>query len=52
LAAIGLAAQTSAFDLTVIARGTLTWEFFVNFLCSLPMYPLMRKLQRRIQKKV
>jgi hypothetical protein len=51
LAAIGLAAQASAFDLTVILRGTLAPEMLVNFLFSLPMYPLMRRLCDRVQKK-
>lgn len=52
LATIGLAAQTEAFDLTVILRGTLLPEMPVNFLFSLPMYPLMRKLHSAVQKKV
>ena len=52
LAAIGLTAQASAFDLTVILRGTLLPEFAVNFLFSLPMYPLSRKLWQTVQKKV
>ena len=52
MAAIGLTAQTSDFDLTVILRGTLAPEFAVNFLFSLPMYPLCRKLQKTVQKKV
>jgi rod shape-determining protein MreD len=51
LAAIGLAAQASAFDLTVILRGTLAPEMLVNVLFSLPMYPLMRRLCDRVQKK-
>ena len=52
LAAIGLAAQTSAFDLTVIMRSTLMPEMLINFLFSLPMYPLMRKIHSLAQKKV
>lgn len=51
LSAIGLTAQTSAFDLTVILRGTLAPEFFVNLLVSLPMYPLIRRIHTRVQKK-
>ena len=52
LAAIGLAAQTEAFELPVILRGTLLPEMLVNFLFSLPMYPLIRKLHSAGQKKV
>ena len=52
LAAIGLTAQTSDYDLTVILRGTLLPEFAVNFLFSLPMYPLCCKLRKTVQKKV
>ena len=52
LAAIGLAAQTEAFELPVILRGTLLPEMLVNFLFSLPMYPLIRKLHSAAQKKV
>ena len=51
LAAIGLAAQTSGFDLTVIMRGTLIPEFFTNLLFAIPMYPLDRKVNKWVQKK-
>ena len=51
LASIGLAAHTSGFDLTVIMRGTLIPEFFVNLLFAIPMYPLSRKVNKWVQKK-
>jgi len=50
LAAIGLAAQPSFFDLTVILRHTLFPEFLATLLASVPMYPVIRKIVRTAQK--
>ena len=51
LAAIGLDAHASGFDLTVIMRGTLVPEFFANLIASIPLYPWIRKVNDWVQKK-
>ena len=51
LAAIGLGARATGFDLTAITRGTLAPEFTVNLIAALPMYPLIRKIHKSVQKK-
>lgn len=51
LASIGLGARATGFDLTAITRGTLAPEFVVNLVTALPMYPLIRKIHKLVQKK-
>ena len=51
LAAIGLNARASGFDLTAITEGTLVPEFFANLAAAPPMYLLIRKTNRMVQKK-
>ena len=51
LAAIGLDARATGFDLTAITRGTLAPEFLVNLVVAIPMYPLIRKTHKLVQQK-
>ena len=51
LAVIGLKAHASGFDLTAIIRGTLAYEFLANLTASVPMYPLIRQINKWVQKK-
>lgn len=51
LAAIGLDARATGFDLTAITRGTLAPEFLVNLIAAIPMYPLIRKTHKLVQQK-
>ena len=51
LAAIGLQARASGFDLTAITRDTLTPEFFANLIAAVPMYPIICQAHRWVQKK-
>lgn len=51
LADIGLSAHTSGFGLNAITEGTLVPEFFANLVAAPPMYLLIRKTNRLIQKK-
>ncbi len=51
LAAIALGTGASGFDLPAIMTGTLAPEALANFLVSLLMYPIARKVDKWIQKK-
>lgn len=51
LAAIGLEARATGFDLTAITNGTLAPEFVVNLITAVPMYPIMRRIHREATKK-
>lgn len=51
LADIGLNAHASGFGLNEITEGTLVPEFFANLVAAPPMYLLIRKTNRLIQKK-
>lgn len=51
LAALCLNAHTLGFDLTAIMNSSLAPEFFANLIASVPMYPLVRKVNGWVQKK-